>query len=32
MNLLSQGNVSAEDMFLQTQKENKMITWIIRLF
>lgn len=32
INLLSQGNVSAEDMFLQAQKENKMITWIIRLF
>ncbi len=31
INLLSQGNVSAEDMFLQAQKENKMITWIIRL-
>ena len=28
---LNQGNVSAEDMFLQAQKENKMITWIIRL-
>ena len=31
INLLSQGNVSAEDMFLQAQKENKMITRIIRL-
>ena len=31
INLLSQGNVSAEDMFLQAQKENKMMTWIIRL-
>jgi len=31
INLLSQGNVSAEDMFLEAQKENKMITWIIRL-
>ena len=31
INLLNQGNVSAEDMFLQAQKENKMITWIIRL-
>ena len=30
INLLSQGNVSAEDMFLQAQKENKMMTWIIR--
>ena len=32
INLLSQGNVSAEDMFLEAQEENKMITWIIRLF
>ena len=31
INLLSQGNVSAEDMFLQAQKENKMMTRIIRL-
>ena len=31
INLLSQGNVSAEDMFLEAQKENKMMTWIIRL-
>lgn len=31
INLLSQGNVNAEDMFLQAQKENKMMTWIIRL-
>ena len=31
INLLSQGNVSAEDMFLQAQKENKIMTWIIRL-
>ena len=31
INLLSQGNVSAEDMFLQAQKENVMMTWIIRL-
>ena len=30
INLLSQGNVSADDMFTQAQKENKMITWIIR--
>ena len=30
INLLSQGNISAEDMFLQAQKENKMMTWIIR--
>ena len=30
--LLSQGNVSAADMFLEAQEENKMITWIIRLF
>ena len=30
INLLSHGNVSAEDMFLQAQKENKMMTWIIR--
>ena len=29
--LLSQGNVSAADMFLEAQKENKMMTWIIRL-
>lgn len=31
INLLSQGNVSAEDMFIEAQKENKMMTWIIRL-
>lgn len=31
INLLSQGNVSAEDMFLAAQKENKMMTRIIRL-
>ena len=31
INLLTQGNVSAEDMFLQAQNENKMMTWIIRL-
>ena len=31
INLLSQGNVSAEDMFLEAQKENKIMTWIIRL-
>jgi len=31
INLLNQGNVSAEDMFLQAQKENKMMTRIIRL-
>jgi len=31
INLLSQGNVSAEDMFLQAQKQNKMMTRIIRL-
>ena len=30
INLLSQGNVSAEDMFIEAQKENKMMTWIIR--
>lgn len=30
INLLSQGNISADDMFTQAQKENKMITWIIR--
>lgn len=32
INLLSQWNVSAEDMFLQAQKENKMMTWILRFF
>ena len=31
INLLSQGNVSAEDMFIEAQKENKMMTWIIRI-
>lgn len=31
INLLDQGNVSAEDMFLAAQKANKMTTWIIRL-
>jgi len=31
INLLSQGNVSAEDMFLEAQEENKMITWALRL-
>ena len=31
INLLSQGNVTAEDVFLQAQKENKQITWILRL-
>ena len=31
INLLSQGNVSAEDMFLAAQKENKTMTRIIRL-
>ena len=31
INLLSQGNVSAEDMFLEAQKENKQMTRIIRL-
>ena len=30
--LLSQGNVSAEDMFIEAQKENKMMTWILRFF
>jgi hypothetical protein len=32
INLLSQGNVSAEDMFIEAQKENKMMTWILRFF
>ena len=31
INLLSQGNVSAEDMFIEAQKENKMMTWITRI-
>ena len=31
INLLSQGNVSAEDMFLEAQKANKIMTWILRL-
>ena len=31
INLLSQGNVTAEDMFIEAQKENKMMTRIIRL-
>ena len=30
--LLSQGNVTAADMFLEAQKANKMLTWILRLF
>jgi hypothetical protein len=30
--LLDQGNVSATDMFLEAQKANKMLTWILRLF
>ena len=31
INLLSQGNVNAEDMFIEAQKENRMMTRIIRL-
>lgn len=31
ISLLSQGHISAEDMFLAAQKENKMMTWLIRL-
>ena len=31
INLLSQWNVSAEDMFLEAQKANKIMTWILRI-
>lgn len=31
ISLLEEGNVSAADMFLNAQKANKMMTWIIRL-